>query len=123
MAQKKVRENQVSFDVERAKFLQEIAEKEIIVETINEQKANNETFQRRFEQQLEDSAQQAQQIAELRKAQMEMDQAMQYYEEVRRNPAFPPQEVDLARSILIKCQQTYKKLMSIPRTVVQFICQ
>jgi len=119
-AQKEVRDNQMKFEVERKKFLEQIDEKQNnIRETVYEQQNEKEFFQRAIEQQQESLAEQRRQTdndrqlfeLQVRQMQMELNQARRAYEELRRNPASPPQEVRRTRSVFVEIREALARLI------------
>ena len=119
-AQKEVRDNQAKFEIERKQFLEQIAEKQNdIRETFHEQQEEKTFFQRAIQQQQENLAAQRNQMDrdrqlyefQVRKIQIELEQARRAYEELRRNPTSPPQVVRRARSVFDELRQALTKLI------------
>ena len=118
LAQRKVRDDQTNFEVERAKFLDQLAEKQNSIDAINELKAEKDVFQRIIQQQQEGLSQQAHQMVEdrelltlqVRKMQMDLNQARQHYEDLRRHSITSPQ-VHHARSVFDELRQAFAKVI------------
>ena len=119
-AQKKIRDDQMNFENERKKFLEEIAERQDqIRETFHEQHDEKIFFQRAIEQQEENLAEQNRQLdrerelfqGQVHQMEMQLDRAKRDYQERRQNPTTSPVVVHQARTIFDELQQAFTKLI------------
>jgi len=109
-SQKQVRDDQINFEIERKKFHEQIVEKQNNIRENVYQEQNEKEFYQQLQQNLAEQSSQMERDRQsfqlqMHKMQIELDQARKAYEELRRNPATPSQEVHRARSIFVELRQ------------------